>query len=76
MPVIVTTTFEAVVNTHDKVALPEPVMLVGATLHATLSAERSTTALKPLAAVTVMLAVPAEPVLTVRLVGLAATVKS
>ena len=76
MPVIVTTTFEAVVNMHDKVALPEPVTLVGATLHAALSAERSTTPLKPLAAVTVMLAVPAEPVLTVRLVGLAATVKS
>ena len=76
MPVIVTTIFDAVANVHDSVALPEPGMLAGVTLHAALSAERFTTPLNPLVAVTVMVAVPAEPVLIVRLVGLAVTVKS
>jgi hypothetical protein len=46
------------------------------TLHAALSAARFTTPVKPLVAVTVTVAVPDEPVFTVRLVGLAVTVKS
>jgi len=76
VPVTVTPIFDAVVNVHDRVAVPEPVTLVGVTLHAALSAARFTTLLNPLVAVTVMVAVPAEPVLIVRLVGLAVTVKS
>ncbi len=61
---------------HDRVELPEPVTLAGVTLHALLSAVRLTTPLKPLTAVTVMVEVPDTPVLIVRLVGLAVTVKS
>ena len=61
---------------HDRVGLPEPVTLAGVTLHALLSAVRLTTLLKPLTAVTVMVEVPDTPVLIVRLVGLAVTVKS
>jgi hypothetical protein len=68
--------FDAVVNVHDNVALPEPVTLAGVTLHAELSAVRFTTPLNPFVAVTAMVAVPDEPALTVRLVGLAVTVKS
>jgi hypothetical protein len=68
--------FDAVANVHDNVAVPEPVTLVGATLHAVLSAVRLTTLVKPFTAVTVMVEVPAVPVLVVRLVGLAAKVKS
>ena len=75
-PVTVTTMFDAVVNVHDNVALPEPVMLVGVMLQAVLSAVRLTTLVKPFTAVTVMVEVPAAPVLVVRLVGLAAMVKS
>ena len=61
---------------HESVALPEPVTPAGVTLHALLSAVRLTTPLKPLTAVTVMVEVPDTPVLIVRLVGLAVTVKS
>jgi hypothetical protein len=56
--------------------VPEPVTLAGATLHPVLSAVRLTTPLKPLTVVTVMVEVPDTPVLIVRLVGLAVTVKS
>jgi hypothetical protein len=76
VPVTVTTIFDAAANVHDNVALPEPVTLAGVTLHAALSAARFTTPVKPLVAVTVTVAVPDEPVFTVRLVGLAVTVKS
>ena len=76
MPVTVTTTFDAVVNVHDSVALPDPVTLDGVTLHPVLSAARFTTPTKPFTVVTVSVEVPAVPVLIVRLVGLAATVKS
>jgi hypothetical protein len=76
VPVIVTTIFDAVVNVQDSVALPEPVTLVGVTLHAPLSVVRFTTPVNPLVAVTVTVAVPDEPVFTVTLVGLAVSVKS
>ena len=75
-PVTVTATFDAVVNVHDSMALPEPVTLVGVTLHPVLSAVRLTPPLKPLTAVTAMVDVPDTPVLIMRLVGLAVTVKS
>ena len=72
----VTTMFAAVANVHDSVALPEPVTLVGVTLHAVLSAVRLTRLVNPFTAVTVMVEAPAVPVLIVRLVGLADIVKS
>jgi hypothetical protein len=75
-PVTVTATFDAVANVHDSVALPEPVRVVGVTLHAVLSTVMLTTPLKPLSDVTVIVEVPGTPELIVRLVGLAATVKS
>jgi hypothetical protein len=61
---------------HDRVALPEPVTLVGDRVHDVLFVVRLTTPAKPLSAVTVMDDVPAEPALTETLVGLAAIVKS
>jgi len=76
VPVTVTTTLDAVVNVHDSVALPDPVTLDGVTLHLVLSAAKLTTPTKPFTAVTVRVEVPAVSVLVVRLVGLAATVKS
>lgn len=75
-PVTVTRMFDAVANVHDSVAVPEPVTLVGVTLHAVLSAVRLTRLVNPFTAVTVMVEVPAVPVLVVRLVGLEAKVKS
>ena len=61
---------------HDRVALPEPVTLAGATEHDVLLVVRLTTPANPLSAETVMVDVPADPALTVTLVGLAAIVKS
>ena len=76
MPVIVTTTFDAVTNVHDSVALPESVTLVGDTVQAVLSAVRVTTPVNPLTAVTVTVEVPEAPAFVVRLFGLDVTVKS
>jgi len=61
---------------QDNVALPEPVTLVGETVHDVLLVDRLTTPAKPLIAVTVIVEVPAEPAFTVTLVGLAVIVKS
>ena len=61
---------------HDSVELPDPVTLVGATEHEVLLVVRLTTPAKPLSPETVIADVPADPALTVTLVGLAATVKS
>ena len=61
---------------HDKVALPDPVTLVGDTVHEVLLVVRLTTPAKPLIAVTVIVEVPAEPAFTVTLAGLAVIVKS
>jgi len=61
---------------HDNVALPDPVTLVGDTVHEVLLVVRLTTPAKPFNAVTVIEEVPAEPALIVTLVGLAAIVKS
>ena len=66
-----------VVNVQDSVELPDPVTLVGETLHdAVVLVARLTTPAKPLTADTVMVEVPAAFTLTVTLVGLAAIVKS
>ena len=71
-----TWTVEAAVNVQDRVALPEPVMLVGDTVHAVLLVVKLTTPAKPLIPVTVIVDVPAALALTVTEVGLAAIVKS
>ena len=67
---------DAEVKVHDKVALPEPVTLVGATEQEVLLVVRLTTPAKPFTAVTVIAEVPAALTLTVTDVGLAAMVKS
>jgi len=65
------------VKVHDRVALPEPVTLVGETLHeAVVFVARLTTPAKPFWPVTVMLEVPAALTFTLTLVGLAVIVKS
>ncbi len=77
VPVTKTCTVAPVVNVQDSVALPEPVTLVGDTVHdAVVLVTRLTTPAKPLRAVIVIVEVPAEPALTVTLVGLAVIVKS
>ena len=65
------------VKVQDRVALPEPVTLVGETVHeAVVLVTRLTTPAKPFRPVTVIEEVPAELMLTLTLVGLAAIVKS
>ena len=76
MPVTVTRKLEANPKLHDSVKFPEPVKLVGATLHAVLFVAKLTTPAKPFNAVTAPLEVPAEPALTATVVGLAEIVKS
>ncbi len=76
MPVTPTCTVEAAANVQDRVALPEPVTLVGDTLHEVLFVARVTTPANPFTAVIVIVEVPAEPALTVTDVGLAVIGKS
>ena len=66
----------ATAKVHDRVELPEPVTLVGETLHEVLLVVRATTPANPLTPVIVIVEVPALPALTVTLVGAAAIVKS
>ena len=61
---------------HERVELPEPVTLVGATEHEVLLVVRLTTPANPCKPVTVIVEVPAAPAFTVTLVGLAEIVKS
>jgi hypothetical protein len=75
-PVTPTVTSDAVVNVHDKVELPEPVTLVGESVHAVVFVVRLTRPAKPLSAFIVIVEVAAVPALTVKLVGLAEMVKS
>jgi len=67
---------EAAANVQDNVALPDPVTLVGATEHDVLLVVRLTTPVNPLTPFTVIVDVPADPALTVTVVGLAVIVKS
>jgi hypothetical protein len=71
-----TSTFWADVNVQDSVALPEPVTLVGETVHEVLLIARLTTPAKPLTAVTVIADVPAALTFTITLVGPALIAKS
>ena len=61
---------------HDSVDVPDPVTLLGVTVHATLLAVRLTTPLKPWTADTVIVEVPATPVFKLTVVGMAVIVKS
>ena len=66
----------AAANVQESVELPEPVTLVGAKEQDVLLVVSATTPANPLIPVIVMVEVPAEPALTVTLVGAAAIVKS
>ena len=61
---------------QESVELPEPVRLAGETKQEVLLVTRLTTLAKPFRADTVTVEVLGEPVLTVRLVGLAEREKS
>jgi len=61
---------------QDRVETPEPVTLLGDTLHAVLLLLRLTTPEKPFNALIVMLVVPAAPAFTLTFVGLPVTAKS
>ena len=63
-------------NVQDRVALPEPVTLVGATEHAVLLVAKLTTPAKPFCAEMVVVDVPALPAFTMTVVGLRLIVKS
>jgi len=61
---------------HESVELPEPLTLVGETLHDVLLVVRLTTPANPFNPAIVIDEVPAALALTVTVVGLAAMVKS
>jgi hypothetical protein len=61
---------------QERLAVPEPVTLVGLIAQEVLFVPRLTIPVKPFLPVTVMVEVPEAPTLTVTLVGLALTVKS
>ena len=67
---------DAVANVQDSVELPEVVTLVGLSVQAVLLLARLTVPVNPLSGVIVIVEVPAEPALTVTLVGLAVIEKS
>ena len=71
-----TSTFAADAKVQDRVALPEPVTLVGLTVHEVLLEDRLTKPVKPFRAVTVMVEVALVPASTVILDGLALMLKS
>jgi hypothetical protein len=61
---------------HESVEEPEPVTLVGETLHEVLFVAKPTTPAKPFSPVTVTDDVPGDSAMTVTKVGLAAMLKS
>jgi len=67
---------DAAANVQDNVELPEVVTLVGVSVQAVLLLARLTVPVNPLSGVIVIVEVPADPALTVTLVGLAVIVKS
>lgn len=76
VPAMATPMVDVDENVQDRLELPEPDMVLGATLHEVLLVLRLTTPEKPFRAVTVMLDMPVEPTFTLTLVGLATMVKS
>ena len=75
-PITLTWTVDAKPKVHESVPLPDPVTLVGETVHEVLFVARLTTPAKPLRDVTVTVEVPAVPAFRIADVGFAATVKS
>jgi hypothetical protein len=75
-PVTLTWTVDAELKVQDSVALPDPVRLVGETVHEVLFVIRFTVPVKPLIGATVMVEVPAVPTFRVTAVGLAVMAKS
>lgn len=77
MPVTETCLLPVEVNVQDNVALPEPVTLVGETVHDdVVLVARLTTPVKPFKAAIVFVEVPGAFRLTLTLVGFALMVKS
>ena len=76
VPVTPTWNVPPVAKVHESVELPEPVTLVGETVHDVLLVVRLTTPAKPFRPVIVIAEVAAVPGLNVTVVGLAAIVKS
>jgi len=75
-PVTLTWTVDAKLKLHESVPLPDPVTLVGETVHEVLFVARFTTPAKPLRDVTVTAEVPAVPAFRIADVGFAVKVKS
>jgi hypothetical protein len=67
---------EAELKVQDSVVLPDPVRLVGETVHEVLFVIRFSVPVKPLTGATVMVEVPAVPTFRVTVVGLAVMTKS
>ncbi len=76
VPVTPTANVPADEKVHESVEVPEPVTLVGETVHEVLLVARVTTAEKPFRAPTVRLEVPIEPARLVTVDGMAVTEKS
>jgi len=66
----------AVLKVHESVELPDPVTLVGETVHDVLLVVRLTTPAKPFRPVIVIVEVAAVPTLYMTVVGLAEIAKS
>ena len=76
VPVTATETVDADANVHDRAELPEPVTLVGETVHAVLLVARLTIPVKPLRPLMVIVDDPAELTSTMSDVGFAVIWKS
>lgn len=76
VPVTATWIVPAELKVQDSVALPDPVTLVGLTVHEVLLVENPTRPLNPFVPETVTVELATLPVLTVALVGFAVSVKS
>jgi len=76
VPVTATWTTDVDENVQESVELPEPITLLGATVHDVLLVLRLTTPEKPFRELIVTLDVPAVPTLTLTFVGLPVIAKS
>jgi len=76
VPVTATWIVDTEANVQESVALPEPVRLVGETVHEVLLVVRPTVPAKPFTPVIVTVDVPAAPTLTATDAGIPFIVKS
>jgi hypothetical protein len=76
VPVTATWNVPVVVKVHDRVEVPDPVTLVGDSVHEVLLVVKVTTPEKPFSPVIVMVEVAGTLVVAVTVVGLAVIVKS